>query len=85
MRLTKAWIVASKDFKIFTKKKSVLYTIVGFELFVFVGLPFIIRFAAEKATGAELPAVREGLPVLINAFSFWFVIVAANVPTAIAS
>jgi ABC-2 type transport system permease protein len=79
MRLSKAWTVASKDFKTFTKKKSILYSIIGFEGLISIGMPFILRFIAEKA-GRE--AV---LPSFINAFSFWFVIGAALMPVGIAS
>lgn len=79
MRLSKAWIVASKDFKTFTKKKSILYSIIGFETFVSIGMPFIIRFIASKPGGAAV------LPVFMNAFSFWFVIGASLLPLGIAS
>ena len=52
MRLSKAWIVASKDFKTFTKRKSILYTIIYFELVVSIGLPFLIRFVASRPNTA---------------------------------
>jgi hypothetical protein len=79
MRLSKAWIVASKDFKTFTKRKSILYSILYFELVVSIGLPFLIRFIATKPKGAAR------LPTLIDAFSFLYVIGAALLPVGIAS
>jgi ABC-2 type transport system permease protein len=79
MRLSKAWIVASKDFKIFTKRKSILYSTIYFEVIVSIGLPFIINFVASKPTGAA------SLPTLISAFSFLFVIGASFLPVGIAS
>jgi ABC-2 type transport system permease protein len=79
MRLSKAWTVASKDFKVFTKKKSILYTIVYFEVVVSIGMPFIIRLIAGKPSGAAL------LPTFINAFSFLYVIGASLLPVGIAS
>ncbi len=79
MRLTKAWIVASKDFKIFTKRKSVLYSVVFFELFVSIGLPFLIRYIDGKVNDPVL------LTYFINAFSFWYVIGAVVLPIGIAS
>jgi ABC-2 type transport system permease protein len=79
MRLSKAWIVASKDFKTFAKRKSILYTIIYFEVVVSIGLPFIIRFIANK------PSAATALPTFINAFSFWFVIGASLLPMGIAS
>lgn len=79
MRLSKAWTVALKDFQIFTKKKYIIYSIIGFEVFVSIGLPLIILFASNKPTGLAI------LPSLITSFSFWFVIGASILPVGIAS
>jgi ABC-2 type transport system permease protein len=79
MRLSKAWTVASKDFKIFTKRKSILYSIIYFEVIVSIGMPILIRFIASKPAGAAR------LPTIMNAFSFLFVIGAALLPVGIAS
>ncbi len=79
MRLAKAWIVTSKDFKTFTKKSSILYTIIGFETLISVGLPFMLRFIASKAGRVAV------LPNFIEAFMFWFVIGATLLPVSIAS
>jgi ABC-2 type transport system permease protein len=79
MRLSKAWIIASKDFRTFFKRKSILYTIVWFELVVSIGLPIIIHVIAGK------PAAVALLPVFINSFSFLYVIGAALLPATIAS
>lgn len=79
MRLSKAWTVASKDFKIFTKRKSILYSIIYFEGVVSIGLPFVIRYVTTKPNGAA------ALPTILSAFSFLFVIGAALLPVGIAS
>jgi ABC-2 type transport system permease protein len=79
MRLSKAWTVASKDFQIFAKKKSILYSIIIFEIFISVGLPLLILYVVRKSAGLAI------LTYLINSFSFWFVIGATLVPTGIAS
>jgi hypothetical protein len=79
MRLSKAWIVASKDFKTFTKKKSILYTLVYFELIVSIGIPFIIRYAETKTNRVDY------LPNLLGAFSFLYVVGAALAPLGIAA
>jgi ABC-2 type transport system permease protein len=79
MRLSKAWIVASKDFRTFTKRRSILYSIVYFELAISIGLPFVMRFIANKPSAVPL------LPAFMNAFSFWFVIGASLLPVGIAS
>lgn len=79
MRLSKAWTVASKDFKVFTRKKGVLYSVLYFELLVSIGLPFLVRFIAGK------PGAALALPRLINAFSFLYVIGASFLPLGIAA
>jgi ABC-type Na+ efflux pump permease subunit len=79
MRLSKAWIIASKEFGTFLKRKSILYTIVWFELIVSIGLPIILHVIAGK------PAAVTLLPVLMNSFSFLYVIGAALLPATIAS
>ena len=79
MRFSKAWLVASKDFKIFWKKQSILYSIVIFELLASLGFPFLVKYITGKTTD---PTVVGSL---INAFSFWFVIAASVLPAGIAS
>jgi ABC-2 type transport system permease protein len=82
MRLSKAWIIAEKDLAIFRKKKSVIYSVVLFPLFVSIGLPLILQFSDGSKSGG-IPA--EALPIVINAFSFLFITGAVTLPTAIAS
>jgi len=79
MRLSKAWTIASKDFKTFTKRKNILYTLLYFEGVVSIGLPFLIRYLTTKASSVV------ALPQLIDAFSFLYVIGAALAPVGIAS
>ena len=79
MRLTKAWLIASKDFMVFRKKQSIIYSLVVFELLMSFGFPFLVKYIARKTTD---PTV---MGPLINAFSFWFVIGAAILPVGIAS
>jgi ABC-2 type transport system permease protein len=79
MRLSKAWTVASKDFLIFTRKRSILFSIIGFEIFVSVGLPLLVLFIGQKPGGASV------LTYLIASFSFWLVTGAALLPVGIAS
>jgi hypothetical protein len=82
MRLSKAWIVASKDFKTFTKRKSILYTIIYFEVIVSIGLPLLMRFVVSRNNKVS---VGSYLPTLLDAFSFLYVIGAALAPLGIAS
>jgi ABC-2 type transport system permease protein len=79
MRPSLPWVIASKDLKIFTKKRGVFYSIVALQIFVSVVLPLVIRFVVGK------PEAAAAVPGLIDAFSFWFVIESCLVPTGIAS
>jgi ABC-2 type transport system permease protein len=81
MRLSKAWIIAAKDLRIFWRNKSVLRSVIIFPLIVSIGLPLVIHFAGRQHGGIS-PSV---LPRLLDAFSFFFIIGAAYLPTAIAS
>ena len=81
MRLSKAWIIAEKDFAIFRKKKSVIYSVILFPLFVSISLPLIVQFIGSKSGG--IPA--EALPTVLNAYSLFFITGAVTLPTAIAS
>ena len=62
------------------KKKSILYSVVALPLAISIGLPAVILFAERRAT-IPIPAL---IP-LLDAFSFFFVILASIIPTVIAS
>jgi ABC-type Na+ efflux pump permease subunit len=81
MRLSKAWIIAAKDLRIFWRNKSVLRSVIIFPLIVSIGLPLVVHFGGRQHGGIS-PSV---LPRLLDAFSFFFIIGAAYLPTAIAS
>src|SRR5208283_1276621 len=83
MRLSKAWVVAAKDLRIFGRKGSVLrYTVLS-PVLIAIGLPLIIHFAGTRHGGSGIPPTE--LPHLLNAFSFFFVAIGAYVPIAIAA
>ena len=81
MRLSKAWIIAVRDFKIFRHQKNVWYSIIIFPVIISVIFPLVLEYAGRKAGG--LSAAQ--LPALLNSFSFFLVIGAAFVPLGIAS
>lgn len=81
MDLQNVWTVATKDFSIFTKKKSIMYSFILFPLLVSIGLPLVIHFVNVQSGGIPTAA----LLLLLNAFAFFFVIFAATLPVAIAS
>jgi ABC-2 type transport system permease protein len=75
MRLQKSWIIATKDFNIFLKKKRILYTLIILPLLLSVGLPLAITGTTETA---EIIA-------LMNAFSYFYIILAYILPNTLAS
>ena len=69
MRLSKAWIVAARDFKIFRRVKNVWYPIFIFPVLISVVFPVILEYLAFRGShGLAAPAV---LPNLLNSFSFF--------------
>jgi ABC-2 type transport system permease protein len=77
-----AWSVASKDFATFKKRRGVIYATIAFPLGIALGFPGILVAIGSVAGPGTISA--SVLPFL-NAFSFWFVIGAASLPTGIAS
>ena len=82
MRLSKAWLVASKDFKTFRHQKNILYSIIVFPIIISLLFPAILEFAGQRNAGLLTTA---NLPNLLNSFSFFIVIGAAYIPLGIAS
>ena len=82
MRLSKSWIIAAKDFKTFRKKKNIVYALMIVPLIIAILLPAVLEFRGNKNAGSILPAE---LVVLLPAFLFFYVILAAYLPTPIAS
>jgi len=81
MRLSKAWIIAARDFKIFRRIKNVWYSIIIFPVIISVLFPVVLEYAGGRSHGL----ITSSLPGLINSFSFFLVIGAAFVPLGIAS
>lgn len=90
MRLSKAWIVAVRDLKIFGRQKYVLYTIVLFPLLVSILPPVIVQFAGNNAVNNPDHPVTpaqfgSNVPRILDAFSIFLIVGAAFVPMGIAS
>jgi ABC-2 type transport system permease protein len=82
MRLSKAWLVASRDFKVFKHQKNIWYSIIVFPIIISVLFPIILEYAGQRSGGLLSAA---NLPNLLNSFSFFIVIGAAFIPLGIAS
>lgn len=82
MRLSQAWIVATKDFATFRTKKNILYSIIVIPLVVSVALPGVIWYAERKSGGGVTPAELE---ILLPALTFFFLVIAGFIPTTLSS
>jgi len=78
MRISKAWIVATKDMRVFLRKKYAIYSMILFPLLVSIGLPLVLLFVGARLSSTQLP-------IRMDAFSFFFLIGAASLPTVLAS
>ena len=81
MRLSKAWLVATRDFRVFRRQKSIWYSIVIFPVLVSVIFPAVLEYTLRRRAGISAAQLLG----LINSFSFFIVIGAAFVPLGIAS
>ena len=80
MDLANAWTIASKDFSIFRKKKSVLYSLIALPLFVSIGLPAFIQILITR------PRIPVGtIELFLNSFSFLFIVIGVFLPVTLAS
>jgi len=82
VRLSKAWIIAAKDFKTYRKKKNIMYSLVAVPLLIAILIPAVIGYIGQKNTSRTSPAE---LMVLLPAFLFFYVILGSYLSTPIAS
>ncbi len=81
MRLSKAWTVASRDFKIFTKQRNVWYSIIIFPVITSIIFPVVLSQTINRANSIPDATISN----LLNTFSFFLVIGAAFAPLGIAA
>ncbi len=79
MKLWKSWVIATKDFSIFRKKKRILYSLVILPLLISIGLPLVI----SSLTQLDNPTAE--IVALLNAFSYFYIILAYIQSTTLAS
>jgi ABC-2 type transport system permease protein len=86
MRLWKSWVVATKDLSMFRKNKYILYSLIALPFLMGLLFPFIAIFTLQSET-TSIPQAQltETAMLLINLFTSYFVIIAAILPTIIAS
>ncbi len=83
MDLQSAWAVAAKDFKIFKRKSTVIYTCVVLPLVIGIAFPSVVQYSLHSGRRGAINA--SPLPTFMDTFSTWFLIGAAVIPAAIAS
>jgi ABC-2 type transport system permease protein len=83
MRLSKSWIIASKDFKMFLKKKNIIYSAFVVPLLASIFLPIVIYYVEQQNGGSGIPPSE--LTYLLPALTFFYLILAGLIPTTIAS
>ena len=82
MRLSKAWVVASKDLAIFRRKRSILYSLVIVPIMVSILFPAVLLIAGRNGGKTMTPAA---LGALLPSFAFFWLILAGVIPTTLAS
>jgi len=82
MRISKSWMVAAKDIKVFLRKRYTLYSMLIFPVIIGIGLPAVLYLVISRQ--GNLLGIQH-LTDLMNAFSFFFVIGASAIPTLLAS
>jgi ABC-2 type transport system permease protein len=80
MKLWKSWVIAAKDFSTFRTKPYIIYSLVALPLIVSIGLPLVMRLVIQRGA-TPLPTIIS----VLNAFSFFFVILAGVLPISIGS
>ena len=79
MQLWKSWVIATKDFSIFRRKKRIIYSLIVVPLLMSIGLPLVIQFMIRP------DAPTDEIIILMNAFSYFYVILAYIIPCTLAS
>jgi len=80
MEFWRAWAVTANDFDVFRRKKYVFYSLIALPVALSIGLPVAVWLLIQRAA---ITAVQ--LEALLNAFSFFFIILPSLLPTVLAS
>jgi ABC-2 type transport system permease protein len=81
MRLSQAWVIARHDLALIRKRRSIVGALVALPAGVSIGFAALVRLIVQSSP----PVGASVLVSLIDAFSFWFVIGGAILPTSIAA
>ena len=86
MRFSKSWIVTTKDLSVFKKNKYILYSLIALPFLMGLLVPVILIYSLQTEASVVTHAqLVETASTLVNLFTSYFVIIAAVLPTIIAS
>jgi ABC-2 type transport system permease protein len=86
MRLWKSWIVTTKDLSVFKKNKYILYSLIALPILMGLLVPVILIFSLQaEASSVTQAQLADAATILVNLFTAYFVVIAAVLPTIIAS
>jgi ABC-2 type transport system permease protein len=85
MRFSQAWIVASKDFATFTKKKNIIYTTIIIPILIAFLIPGVVYYAENRARSTGGGMSPAEMLVVLPAFIFLYLVLSGFIPTTIAS
>jgi ABC-2 type transport system permease protein len=83
MRFSQAWIVATKDFSTFKRKKNIIYSVFIVPIVVSIALPSVIWYTQHRANGSNVSP--EELTILLPALTFFYLVIGGFIPSTIAS
>jgi ABC-2 type transport system permease protein len=80
MKLSRSWTVTRNDLSVFRRKRYIFYSLVALPVALSIGLPITVWLLVQRT------ALSVGeIEVLLNAFSFFFIILPSLLPTVLAS
>jgi ABC-2 type transport system permease protein len=86
MKLSKSWIVTMKDLSIFRKNRYIFYSLIAMPVVFGIVLPSLLLFILPMEIPSSQPdLLLKTVTTTINLTSGYFVVIAAVLPTIIAS
>jgi len=80
MNLSKSWTIAQKDFSIFRRKRSIVYSLLAFPMGIALGLSAVLWLVVHRGD-----ATYAQLGPLMDAFAFFFTISTTTISTSLAA
>lgn len=85
MRFWKSWIVTKKDLSVFKRNKYILYSLVAIPVIIGIVIPITILATLTAIPASSVSVALDRISSGISSVSGYFVVIAAILPTIIAS